>query len=254
MSTRLLVKQQTRCNTSTVRELVPIERATQTAQAMASLYKECLAQIVRDETISFHVLMMPSMTGHHYTYALQEDEFLAQDIANLNNVVIHPQDCLVVLGRDILFQEIGEDDMLRIVLSDVAVHIRRLKRLANDENSCHGKTISWTAICSAIACAHPIMKTFTGIDENADEPEVLIFAEEIRRTAVRAIIKDRKYNALHPETMCDESAYFVIDKICSNASKTNGGYLSLPASIAAIQEVATELVFEAMSEYAEIES
>ncbi len=254
MATRLKVLQRnTRCNSSTVQGLVANGQASALALGMASLYKECLSQIVKDENIAFHVLMMPTMTGHHYTYALQDEEDLAQDIANLHNVVIRPNDCLVILGHDILNQDISEDEMLRIVLSDVAFHIRRLKQITHDKHSCHGKIISWAAITSVLVAAHPIMRTFTGIDDSGPSIEVLTFKEEIRRRAVKALEIDRKYNALTPESMCEKIAAKIIGRVCAVSEKTKGGYISLPASIDQIQEVASELVFDAVNEHMSIE-
>lgn len=240
---------QTQCNAATVREVVQGEKSSRTAIAMQTLYKECIAQIINDDNVTFHVIMMPGMTGHHFTYALRDELELAQDCANLLDVDIHADDCLVILGHDILTNDISEDAMMRIVLSDIALHMRRLFPVTDQECGSYGPSVSWAAIASVIAAAHPIIRTFPGlmVGQNADEVPVITFSEEIANCATRAIRDNHRSKTPHLDVGNRRPIEEVIAHVCDISASTRGGYLTLPATVAEIHTVACEHYHEAVN-------
>lgn len=236
----------TPCDARSVTEVVPDQKSSRIAVAMQALYKECVAQIIKDDHISFHVIMMPGMTGHHFTYAVKEELELAQDCANLLDVDIYENDCLVILGHDILTHDISEDAMMRIVLSDIALHMRRLFPVVGKECGHYGASLGWAAIASVIAAAHPIVRTFNGVGD--DDLEVIGICEELARRASQAIREG--YHSKGPKL--DISARRAIDDVisyvCDLSFETNGGYLQLPATMAEIHSIAREHYYEAANE------
>lgn len=241
-----LLLKPTQCNAATVREVVGEDQTTQTALAMQALYKECVAQLIDDPAMTFHVVMMPAMTGHHYTYMLRDEPEFAFDCARLLNTDIHKNDCFVILGHDILSQEISEDAMMRIVLSDIALHLRRLFPITDEATGWRGDNIGWAAIASVIAAAHPIIRTFQGQVFGQDEHDIpaITFHEEIANRALRAVKEDYRSN---PELEWDNHRRTreLIERVCDIAVENNGGYLSLPASVSEIHAVACEHFHEA---------
>lgn len=239
----------TQCNATTVREVVQGDKSSKIAVAMQALYKECVAQIIKDDNITFHVIMMPGMTGHHYTYALRDELELAQDCANLLDVDIHADDCLVILGHDILNNDISEDAMMRIVLSDIALHMRRLYPVTDQQCGWYAPSVSWAAIASVIAAAHPIIRTFPGMmyGQDADEMPVLTFSEEIASRASQAIRDDHRSKTPHLDIGQRRPIEDIISHVCDISVSTNGGYITLPTTVAAIHAVACEHYYEAIN-------
>lgn len=237
-------------NSAKVQEVVQADESTKIAASMQSLYKECIAQIIKDDNITFHVMMMPGMIGQHFTYALRDELELAQDCANILDVDIHANDCLVILTHDILSNDISEDSMMRIVLSDIALHMRRLYPVTDKECDWCGPSVSWAAIASVIAAAHPIIRTFPGImpGQDTDDMSVITFNEEIANRACQAIRDDHWSKTPHLDIDQRRPIEDVIAHICDISANNRGGYLTLPATAAEIHSVACEHYYEAIND------
>lgn len=235
---RLAVR--TRSNAVTVREVVDQNSATPLALGMAALYQECVAQILKDESVRFHVLMMPTMTGDHYIYSMRDEEDMCQHVANLMNVNIYDNDCVVILGQDFLENEISEDEMMKVAIGDVALHLGRISPIC-PETGWYGQNIGWGAIGSVIVCSHPMVRALS--DTN-------LLNERIKNGAINSIIADHRSKAAEGYREQNRCAFEAIERICDRSQEECGGYISLPATAAEIVEIATGYYHEAINSMA----
>ncbi len=231
----------TRSNAVTVREVVGEDRAEALALGMRDLYKECVDLILKDDSVKFHVMMMPTMTGHHYTYCMADEVEMCQHVADLQGVDINENDCVVILGQDFLTNEISEDEMMETVISDIAMHLSRISPVTERETGWYGKYIGWSAVASVIVSSHPIIRALGDCGE---------FNDRIKNAGNSSILGDHRSK----DSDCFESqnrcAFEAIERICDLSLEENGGYITLPTTAQEISDVAIGYYHEAVNNMA----
>lgn len=230
----------TRNDAVTVREVVGEDRASALALGMRDLYMECVSRILKDDSVRFHVIMMPSMTGDHYTYCMNDEEDMCHHVAELLNVDINHNDCVVVLGRDFLGNEISEDDMLQTVITDLALHLARISPVTERETGWYGKYIGWAAVASVVSAAHPIIRALGATS----------YLNDCIKNAANKSILAHQTRASEFAADLNRCAFEAIERVCDLAHEECGGYISLPTTAAEISEVATAYYHEAVNSMA----
>jgi hypothetical protein len=208
---------------------------------MRDLYKECVSRILQDQSVRFHVIMMPGMTGHHFTFCMADEDEMCQDIADLQNVDINENDCVVILGHDILSNEASEDEMMETVIGDIAFHLSRISPVTERETGWYGKYIGWSAIASVIVSSHPIIRAFGDVAE---------FNERIKNAGNDSIVNDQRSKASDCFQDQNRAAFEAIERICDLSLEESGGYITLPTTAKEMTAVATGYYHEAVNSMA----
>jgi hypothetical protein len=186
---------------------------------MGDLYSECIRQIINDDEVLFHVVMMPEMTGSHFVFSANEEEDLADGIEAILGVEIGPDDCIVLLGQQILLEERNEDEMMEIVLADVALHLDRLWPVTDETVGWMGRYIGAAAIASVIACSHDVLKMMSPADA---------LVSRIKDMATKALLNDMRVLTPRLEMAQNRPSFEAIELVCDSAFDTQGCYLTLP--------------------------
>lgn len=231
----------TRSSAVTVREVVGADKAEALALGMRDLYNECVNMILRDENVRFHVMMMPSMTGHHFTYCMADEVDMCQHVADLEQVDIHDNDCVVVLGQDFLTHEISEDEMMETVISDIAFHLSRIYPVTERETGWYGKYIGWSAIASVVASSHPMIRALGDCGD---------FNDRIKNAGNASILSDQRSKADDCFEDQNSCAFEAIERICDLSLEECGGYITLPTTAEEIANVAINYYHEAVNNMA----
>jgi hypothetical protein len=228
----------TRSNAATVREVVIGNQAKALALGMRDLYKECVNIILKDDNVRFHVMMMPSMTGQHYTYCMADEVEMCQHVADLENIDINENDCVVILGHDFLTNEISEDEMMETVISDIAFHLSRIYPVTERETGWYGKYIGWSAIASVVVSSHPMIRAFGDCSE---------FNDRIKNAGNSSIVSDQRSKASDCFENQNRCAFEAIERICDLSLEEFGGYITLPTTAKEIANVAVGYYHEAVN-------
>lgn len=206
------------------------------ALQMVDLYSDCVRQVISDDEVIFHLLPMPEMEGSHYIFTVADGEDdLADDVENVLGVNVGPDDCIVLLGKMLLGVERNEDEMMQIVLSDIAVHLDRLWPVADETVGWVGDYIGYAALASIIASAHDVLKMLS-------PPGIAV--EEIKTTSENALLADKRIRDPRLEIPQNRPAFEAIEQICDRALETQGSYLTLPNTSRNLRSAAKALLIE----------
>ena len=221
--------------------IVPEHEVDGLAYQMAALYKECLAQVIGDDEVRFHVALMPEMTGSHYVFSAnsREEEDLADAIEAILGVEVGADDCIILLGREMLSRDRDEDQMMEIVLSDIAVHIDRVWPVADTTAGWVGSYIGSAAIASIIASAHDVLRLLS-------PPEALV--NRIKDMMTDGLLNDRRIRNALVELAQNRPAFEAIENVCDMALSTSGGHISLPTTARNLRNTAKKLYLEVVDE------
>lgn len=213
------------------------EEVSLLARQMGDLYRECVGQVLRGEEVRFHIVKMPDMTGLHYVYGArnEEDEGFIGDIEKILGVEVKENDCVVLLGREMLSVERNEDEMMEIVLMDIAVHLDRLWPVADVTTGWIGHYIGRAAIAAIIASAHDVLKMLTPEDA---------LVSRIKDMAGDGLLNDNRIKSPQQETKQNRPAFDAIDLVCEQARETQGCYLTLPVTARQISNTAKSLFLD----------
>lgn len=206
------------------------------ARQMVDLYSDCIRQVINDDEVMYHLVPMPEMTGSHYVFTIAdgEDE-LANDVERLLGVEIGPDDCVVLLGQMMLGVERNEDEMMQIVLADIAVHLDRLWPVADETAGWMGAYIGYAAIASIIASAHDVLKMLA--------PQGIV-VEEVKITSEKAILSDKRIRDAKLEIPQNRCAFEAIYLVCDKALESQGCFLTLPNTSRNLRNAAKALFIE----------
>jgi hypothetical protein len=207
------------------------------ARQMGDLYKECIRQVISDDEVRFHVVLMPEMTGSHYVFSanVAEEEDLANAVENILGVDVGPDDCIVLLGREMLRKDRNEDEMMEVVLADIALHIDRLWPVADETCGWMGSYIGVATLASIIACSHDVLKMLS-------PPEALV--TRIKDMASNAIRNDKRLRTPKLEIPQNRAAFDAIEMVCDHAFETQGVYLTLPNTARTLRNAAKGVFIE----------
>lgn len=220
---------------------VPSEETLRSHQANISLYRECYDQIIRDPNIKLHILPMPQMDGLTTTYTIDQEIEFAQAIANLLEHSVGTDDMIVVAGKELLNGEFTEDEMLEVVLGDLALHLNKLYPVADRTSGKLGTHIGWAAVASVICSAHEILRMIEGdikLLDRVKDASLQSMRNEIRFTGKNNVEMVCRQNSGHLKA---------VEQVCKKASATFGDYLSLPTTGASIS-VAAKNIFLGISD------
>lgn len=231
-----IINKPTKINVRTVKGVVSDQNAKIQAVAMRDLYKECVSQLINQGSMKFHVLMMPSMMGNHFTYAMRDEDGFDQAIADLLNVQVLRSDCVVILGHDILTSDLSEDQMMEIVIADVALHIDRLSPVADKSTGWVGSYIGWSTVAAVLAAAHPVLRML--------EPEIFL-NDRIKNAGIISIIQDQR--TPKSDSQKHRAAFQAIEEICTMVDDEKGGFITLPATGAEISSAAIAFFHEVVN-------
>lgn len=207
------------------------------ALQMGDLYSECVRQVISDDEIRFHVVLMPDMTGSHFLFAAgaPEEEDLANDVEMILGIDIGPDDCIVLLGRQMLQIERNEDEMMEIVLGDIALHIDRVWPVADRSSGWMGSYIGYAAISSIIASAHNVLKMLAPSDA---------LISRIKDRAEEGLKGDKRIRCAYRELAQNRPAFEAIEMVCDTAHETQGCYMTLPNTARNLRNTAKTLFIE----------
>jgi hypothetical protein len=207
------------------------------ARQMGDLYEECIRQVISDDEVRFHVVRMPEMTGSHFVFSANapEEEDLANAVENIFGVEVGPDDCIILLGRELLLQDRNEDEMMEIVLADIALHLDRLWPVADSTCGWMGSYIGVAALASIIACSHDVLKMLS-------PPDALV--NRIKDLASDAIRHDKRLRTPKLEIAQNRSAFDAIEMVCDHAYETQGAYLTLPNTARTLRNAAKSVFIE----------
>jgi hypothetical protein len=207
------------------------------ARQMGDLYKECIRQVISDDEVQFHVVMMPSMTGSHFVFSanVAEEEELSNAVENILGVDVSPDDCIVLLGREMLRTERNEDEMMEIVLADISMHLDRLWPIADPTCGWMGSYIGVATLASIIACSHDVLKMLS-------PPDALV--TRIKDMASNAIRHDKRLRTPKLEIPQNRVAFDAIEMVCDHAFETQGSYLTLPNTARTLRNAAKSVFIE----------
>lgn len=206
------------------------------ARQMVDLYGDCIRQVINDDEVIFHLVPMPDMKGSHYVFSVSDGEdHLADDVEGILGVDVGPDDCIVLLGQMILGVERNEDEMMQIVLADVAVHLDRLWPVADETAGWMGAYIGFAAIASIIASAHDVLKMLA--------PQGLV-VEQIKLTSEKAILADKRLRDPKLEIPQNRPAFEAVYLVCDKANETQGCFITLPNTARNLRNAAKALFIE----------
>ncbi|NTF17460.1 hypothetical protein G6L37_03435 [Agrobacterium rubi] len=206
------------------------------ALQMVDLYSDCVRQVINDDEVRYHLVAMPEMAGSHYVFSVcAGEEDLADDVERLLGVEIGPDDCIVLLGREMLGKERNEDEMMKIVLADMALHLDRLWPVADETSGWIGSYIGYAAIASIIGSAHDVLKMLA--------PHGAV-VEEIKTTSEEALMADKRFRDPKMEIPQNRLAFEAIDLVCDKALETQGCYITLPNTSRNLRNAAKSLFIE----------
>lgn len=210
------------------------------ARQMGDLYSECIRQVISDDEVKFHVVMMPEMSGSHFVFSanVPEEEDFADGIEAILGIDIGPDDCIVLLGQQMLQTERNEDEMMEIVLADVALHLDRLWPVTDATAGWMGRYIGVASIASIIACSHDVLKMMSPADA---------IVTRIKDMATKAILNDvrvLRFHAPHLEMAQNRQTFEAIELVCDNAFDTQGCYLTLPVTARTLRNTAKSMFLE----------
>ncbi len=207
------------------------------ARQMGDLYQDCIRQVICDDEVQFHVVMMPEMTGSHYVFSANapEEEELVNAVESILGVEVGQDDCIVLLGREMLHKERNEDEMMEIVLADISMHLDRLWPVADPTCGWIGSYIGVAALASIIACSHDVLKMLS-------PPEALV--TRIKDMASNAIRHDKRLRTPKLEIPQNRAAFEAIEMVCDHAFETQGSYLTLPNTARTLRNAAKSVFIE----------
>jgi len=221
----------------TVAAYVPEAAATKIQKANLDLYRECVGQILEDWEMQVHVLMMPEMRGTNLVYTADEEEDIAASVEAITGTQVGALDMIVVIGKDLLDREVGEDEMLEIAMNDLAVHLDKLWPVADRTAGWAGKHIGWAAVAATISGAHGVLRLL--------EPAEAIM-ERIQDAANSGMVGEIRMKSGKMELMMEQNrtAFEAVRVICRTAFDTYGDYLPLPADGRRIAETAKAIFLQ----------
>lgn len=231
-----LVPEKTTYSALKISPYVKESAATRVQAANLALYRECFSQIIRDDAFKLHVLMMPNMTGKNVVYTASNDEDMAASVAALTKVSVGPDDMVVIVGDDMLDGPLTEDDMLLLVMADVAQHIDCLHPVADRTLGKFGRHIGWAVVASVILGSHDLLRM---VEDDMD------LIDRVKKSAHNGIEKEARAKGPGDfNTVLDQNKNLMVavDKVCDAAFETYGDYTSLPASGAVIAMAAKNLL------------
>ena len=211
-------------------------RATRVQAANLGLYRECFHQVIRDDSFTLHLLMMPNMTGKNVVYTAGDDPDLASSVSNLTKAKVEEDDMIVVVGNDVLSALVTEDDMLLMVMADIAQHLDRIYPVADRTTGSFGRHIGWAAVAGVILGSHDLLRMV--------EADMELLAR-IKGAAAYGIEKEARGKGLvdYREILSqNKNLVEAMEKVTDLAFETYGDYISLPASASTIATAAKNVL------------
>ena len=206
------------------------------ARQMVDLYSDCVRQVINDDEVIFHVVPMPEMMGSHYVFTVADgEEELANDIERILGVEVGPDDCITMLGQMMLGIERNEDEMMRIVLADIALHLNKLWPVADKTSGWMGSYIGYASIASIIASAHDVLKMLA--------PQGVV-VEDIKDTSEKALFADKRFKDPKLEIPQNRPVLDAIELVCDKAHETQGCFITLPNTSRNLRNAAKALFIE----------
>lgn len=207
--------------------------------ANRDLYLECCGQVIREDDFKVHALMMPTMAGAAIVYAVDEEEGMADEVSALTGAEVNEGDMIVVLGRDLLEADFGENEMLEAALANIAGHINRIWPVADRTSGRLGRHIGWAATAGIIAGSHEVLRML--------EPNDAVM-DRIKDMAVNGIVLEIRGRTRDDRqaVLQNRPAMEAVENVCNQALETYGNYISLPATGADIAAAAKSVFLSAV--------
>lgn len=202
---------------------VPDRMADARHTANRDLYLECCRQVIRPDDFTIHALMMPAMAGSTIVYTVEESEGMAEEVEALTGNEVCEGDMVVVLGRDLLDGDLGENEMLEMALADIANHINSVWPTADRTSGRIGRHIGWAAVAGIIAGSHPVLRLLEPNDAVMDR------IKDAAGDGIIAEIKGRTKDD-RQAVLQNRPAMEAVETVCNQALETYGNYISLPAT------------------------
>lgn len=203
------------------------------------LYKECCGQVVRADDFGVHVLMMPGLKEPTLVIPADDHDDFGSEVARLTGKEVEAGDMIVLMGDAFADEEWGENEMMEVVLSDVAEHINTLWPVADRSTGWIGTHIGWAAVASVIAGAHQVLRMLDPCDAVIDR---------IKDATGKGIVDELKFRASDPRQSMLQArpAMEAVESVCAQALETHGDYLSLPTNGRAIANAAKAIFLDAV--------